>query len=139
MTLIFCQILTSHISFKITCFNCVKRENFRFFNLLVKAKSSFNIISTRVLRSSGPNGFKITQIICFASDLTDDDYTIKISSSNKFSPLPKSFVRLFFLSRYPANIYLLTVNNKNTRKRCKTCSKLTIKTPKRYQLFCFNC
>ena len=31
----------------------------------------------------------------------------------------------------PANIYLLKVNNRNTRKRCETCSKLTIKTPER--------
>ena len=30
-----------------------------------------------------------------------------------------------------ANIYLLKVNNKNTRKRCEICSKLTIKTPER--------
>ena len=30
---------------------------------------------------------------------------------------------------YPANIYLLKVNNIKTRKRCKICSKLTIKTP----------
>ena len=30
----------------------------------------------------------------------------------------------------PANIYLLEVNNRNTRKRCEICSKLTIKTPK---------
>ena len=28
-----------------------------------------------------------------------------------------------------ANIYLLEVNNKNTKKRCEMCSKLTIKTP----------
>ena len=32
----------------------------------------------------------------------------------------------------PANIYLLKVNNSNTRKRCEICSKLTIKTPERY-------
>ena len=32
---------------------------------------------------------------------------------------------------YPANIYLFKVNNRNTRKRCKTCSKFTIKTPER--------
>ena len=31
---------------------------------------------------------------------------------------------------FPANIYLLKFNNKNTRKRCEICSKLTIKTPK---------
>ena len=29
----------------------------------------------------------------------------------------------------PANIYLFKVNNRNTRKRCDICSKLTIKTP----------
>ena len=31
---------------------------------------------------------------------------------------------------FPANIYLLKVKNKNTRKRCKIYSKLTMKTPK---------
>ena len=29
-------------------------------------------------------------------------------------------------SKYPANIYLFKVNNKNTRKRCEICSKLII-------------
>ena len=29
------------------------------------------------------------------------------------------------------NIYLLKVKNRNIRKRCKICSKLTIKTPER--------
>ena len=32
---------------------------------------------------------------------------------------------------YPANIYLLKGNNRNTRKRGKICSKLTMKTPER--------
>ena len=38
-------------------------------------------------------------------------------------------------SRYwfPANIYLCKVNNKNTRKKCEICSKLTIKRPQRRQ------
>ena len=36
-----------------------------------------------------------------------------------------------FLSphKYPLNIYLFKVNNTKTRKMCKICSKLTIKTP----------
>ena len=29
---------------------------------------------------------------------------------------------------FPAGIYLLKVNNRNTRTRCERCSKLTIKT-----------
>ena len=32
---------------------------------------------------------------------------------------------------FPLNIYLFKVNNRNTRKRWKICSKLTIKTPER--------
>ena len=31
----------------------------------------------------------------------------------------------------PAGIYLLKVNNRNTRARCEICSKLTINTPER--------
>ena len=31
--------------------------------------------------------------------------------------------------QFPADNYLLKVNNRNSRTRCETCSKLTIKTP----------
>ena len=31
----------------------------------------------------------------------------------------------------PVAIYLLKVNNRNTRKMCEICSKLTVKTPER--------
>ena len=34
---------------------------------------------------------------------------------------------------YPAGIYLLKVKNRNTRKMCEVCSRLTIKTPERSQ------
>ena len=36
---------------------------------------------------------------------------------------------LFGLNVSPAGVYLLKVNNRNTRTRCEICSKLTIKTP----------
>ena len=35
---------------------------------------------------------------------------------------------------FPAGIYLLKVNNRNTRTRCEIYSKLTIKTPERHLL-----
>ena len=35
----------------------------------------------------------------------------------------------FGLGTHPAGIYLLKVNNRNTRTRCEICSKLTMKTP----------
>ena len=38
---------------------------------------------------------------------------------------------IFMIFTIPAGIYLLKVNNRNTRTRCEICSKLTIKTPER--------
>ena len=37
------------------------------------------------------------------------------------------------ISHFLADICLLKFNNRNTRKRCEICSKLTIKTPERRQ------
>ena len=43
------------------------------------------------------------------------------------------------MKNIPAEIYLLEVNNRNTRIRCEICSKLTIKTPeRRHQSLFFN-
>ena len=36
-----------------------------------------------------------------------------------------------FNNKHLANIYLFKIDNKNTRKRCEICSKLTIKTTER--------
>ena len=44
------------------------------------------------------------------------------------------FDRVLNASVLPAGIYLLKVNNRNTRTRCEICSELTLKTPKRRQL-----
>ena len=38
------------------------------------------------------------------------------------------------LRLFPVGIYLLKVNNKDTRTMCEICSKLIIKTPERRQL-----
>ena len=40
---------------------------------------------------------------------------------------------IYEINTSPANIYLFKFNNRNTRKRCKICSKLTIKTLERRQ------
>ena len=52
--------------------------------------------------------------------------------------LTNAFIILYFWSGFkvkmqanPVDIYLLKVNNRNTKTRCETCSKLTIKTPER--------
>ena len=36
---------------------------------------------------------------------------------------------IYTIKNSPTNSYLFIVNNNYTRKRCETCSKLTIKTP----------
>ena len=41
--------------------------------------------------------------------------------------------RFTFSRNYLANIYLFKVNNRNTRKKCNICSKVTIKTPEQHQ------
>ena len=43
------------------------------------------------------------------------------------------FCSLLFHHLLPAAIYLLKVNNRNTRTRCEIYSKLTVKTPERCQ------
>ena len=45
----------------------------------------------------------------------------------------ETFSKSLFLRNiiYPADIYLLKVNNRNFRTRCEICSKLTVKTPER--------
>ena len=40
---------------------------------------------------------------------------------------------LLIAAYYPANIYSFNGNNRNSRKKCETCSKLAIKTPDRSQ------
>ena len=46
---------------------------------------------------------------------------------------PKGFWRHIGFKRlqFPANFYLFKVSNRNIRKRCETCWKLTIKSPER--------
>ena len=41
------------------------------------------------------------------------------------------FGRFLHETPFPAGIYLLKVNNRNTRTRCEICSKLTINIPER--------
>ena len=43
------------------------------------------------------------------------------------------FLKEYYIFKCRLNIYLLKVNNRNTRTRCEICSKLTIKTPERPQ------
>ena len=42
-------------------------------------------------------------------------------------------ISLCLIQHNPAGIYLLKVNNRNTRTRCEICSTLTVKTPERRQ------
>ena len=52
---------------------------------------------------------------------------------NSYTQFQKEFILISGICHYPAGIYLLKVNNRNSRTRCEICSKLTIKTPKQRQ------
>ena len=43
---------------------------------------------------------------------------------------------LIIINFYPAGIYMLKVNNRNTRTVCEICSKLTLKIPERHHWRC---
>ena len=61
----------------------------------------------------------------------------KLSFLGKFSTNEKLFlVFTFTKSNFPVGIYLLKVNNRNTRSRNEICSKLTVKIPKRRHWRC---
>ena len=54
---------------------------------------------------------------------------------------PILFLQVYANQSYPpppAGIYLLKVNNRNTRTRCEICSKLTIKIIERRQVLTLN-
>ena len=46
--------------------------------------------------------------------------------------------KIINLTHFPAENYILKVNNRNTRTRCEICSKLIVKTPERRHWFCFS-
>ena len=47
--------------------------------------------------------------------------------------LKKNNFYIFMKTYISANIYVFKVNNRNTRRRCEICSKLSIRTPGRHQ------
>ena len=75
-------------------------------------------VSLRVLRSFHEQ--------FFPQHLRTTDFESPVNPWNPFWP------RLLTKELHPSqHIYLLKVSNRNTRKRCKIFSKLTIKTPER--------
>ena len=54
--------------------------------------------------------------------------------SSEENDIQRSASELNTEGEHPANIYLFKISNRNSRKRCRVCSKLTIKTPERSQL-----
>ena len=66
---------------------------------------------------------------CSRKSLRKSDY-----SSLAFS---RSSISIKMWKVFPSGIYLLKVNNRNTRTRCEVCSKLTLKIPERRQWFLF--
>ena len=55
-------------------------------------------------------------------------------NSSKPKNLQSDLFCVFSLSDvFPVDIYLFKINNRNIKKSCEICSKLTVKTPERCQ------
>ena len=87
----------------------------------------------------------IASVSALISFIKDTESTLKYKQQQIRACVYPSYLFLKYLKQrntldnkiYPTNIYLFKVSNKNTRKRCEICSKLTIKTPERrhWQIF----
>ena len=56
-----------------------------------------------------------------------------------FWKIDNVFVVQNIVATISANIYFFKVNNRNTRKKCEICSKLTTKTASMMSLWCLDC
>ena len=58
---------------------------------------------------------------------------VKLEMSNIINFITEYFrSKLVFERSFPVSIYLINVNNANTRKMCEICLKLTIMIPERH-------
>ena len=80
------------------------------------------------------------QVICVAALELIDIFGVKFAKKENdifiavciVSFFTKRAIRPSFMTYFlldPVGTYVFKVNNRNTRTRCKICSKLTIKTP----------
>ena len=90
-----------------------------------------------------PVVFEEFEVVCILLAVFSFHYNCQLvrdqqKSGGAAAPQPTRFLRacyIIFLLGYvkPANICFFKVSNRNTRKRCEICSKLTTKTSKRHQ------
>ena len=119
-------------SFDWSIVTCMHVTHYR--NLLLSGKC--DLISVRISIPVSSTNF------CFMSWFNIPAVLYPVDHNYKFTKLKTScgIKRLAYpwLSSFPAGIYLLKVNNRNSRTRCEICSKLTIKTPER-SFWCLYC
>ena len=101
--------------------------------MLILGSKILHLLHFRQMKSVpqklGPVNFKCSSNPIFTNKNLD-----KMSQSEN---MVIHMVLWFMISfSFPAGIYLIEVNNRNTRTMCEICSKLTIKIPERRQ--CFN-
>ena len=123
-----CRVMTDDANFDqsgiiLADFNLVHRRHWPFEILITEMWYSLVLYLHDLI-----NEMRYVKIITYR-------YDIHFSSekSNKKNR-KKNLLSLNFYLRtqaelIPANIYLFKVNSRNTRKKCKICSKLTMKTP----------
>ena len=65
-----------------------------------------------------------------SAPLIVDTLVVSVSKTVAFRPVETQIITYqSTVTSYPDGNYMFKVDNRNTRARCKICSKLTIKTP----------
>ena len=98
-------------------------------------KSNYTQLEPKILRKRNHSNFREELFRRYLKEVLKDDCnlnfnddfskTLEFHTPVKIAKLPGS--------TFPANIYLLKVNNRYTRTRSEICSDLTIKIPERRQ------
>ena len=93
----------------------------------------------RKLKVSGsfPRGRpRKTWSVVIRSNLIERKVNMEIAKDrNGFRSLIRNRLINARMENSPGGIYLFKVNNRNIRKRCEICSKLTIEAPEQHQYF----
>ena len=91
-------------------------------NAIYKYKTNPNVIAIKTHMNGTHSSFSFQTV-------TKENTAKLIKKLNNKKAFQSTDIPITDIPTNPANICLFQINNRNTRKRCEMCSKLTIKTP----------
>ena len=107
-------------------------SDFKIFPIMLLRQLNFGVLSVQQLlyvcyKEKIPFSFNLWFLLLLSEGGLSPESCLAICHPVAYKKTKCSYINI------PAGIYLLKVNNRNTRTRCEICSKLTINTPERRQ------